>query len=220
VTPRRSLPRQLPRPPVLLITDRSQATAPLEVVVAAALVAGCRWVVLREKDMAADARRDLLTRLVALGRRFGATIMVSDDLAAARAADAAGVHLSRDGDPGAARAALGPKALIGVSAHNATEAEDAARGGADYVTLSPIFESLSKPGYGPQFGLVGLRAVAGRLAIPVLALGGVTHTNAGDCLKHGAAGVAVMGAVMGVSDSGPAVQRLLSALSEAAVKPE
>lgn len=216
----RSLRAQLPRPTVLLITDRSQAAAPLEEVAASALTAGCRWVLLREKDMAPDARRDLLARLVVLGRRFGATIMVSDDLAAAKAADAAGVHLSREGDPAAARAALGAQALIGVSAHDPAEAEAAARAGADYVTLSPIFESRSKPGYGPQLGLNGLRTVAERLTIPVLALGGITHANASDCLKHGAAGVAVMGAVMGAGDSGTAMQSLLSALEEAAVKPE
>jgi thiamine-phosphate pyrophosphorylase len=171
---------------------------------------------LREKDMAADARRDLLARLVALGRNYDAAIMVSDDIAAARAAEAAGVHLSRDGDPGAARAALGPEALIGVSAHDAAEAEAAAHAGADYVTLSPIFESLSKPGYGPQLGLAGLRAVANGLTIPVLALGGITHLNANECLKHGADGVSVMGEIMGAGDPEAAMYRLISTLAKGA----
>ena len=169
---------------------------------------------MREKDLAADAHRDLLARLVALGRNYDAAIMVSDDIVAARATEAAGVHLSRDGDPGAARAALGPEALIGVSAHDAAEAAAAAHAGADYVTLSPIFESLSKPGYGPQLGLAGLSAVANRLAIPILALGGITYLNARECLKHGAAGVAAMGEVMGADDPGAAMLRLLSALAK------
>ncbi|RMD61982.1 MAG: thiamine phosphate synthase, partial [Alphaproteobacteria bacterium] len=70
---------KLPEPPVLLITDRTLARRPLEVVVEAALTGGCRWVLLRDKDLPPAARRPLLDRLLGLGARVGATVMVSGD---------------------------------------------------------------------------------------------------------------------------------------------
>lgn len=197
---------RLPRPPVLLITDRRQTDRPLEDVAAAAFAAGCRWLSLREKDLDPAERLALAGRLAALGRAHGATVTVHGDMAAARAAD--GVHLARDSDVGAARNTLGADALIGYSAHDLDEAAAAARAGADYVTLSPVFASASKPGYGPLLGLDGLARAAGRLDLPVIALGGVTAANAAACLAAGAAGVAVMGAVMAAPDPGRAMAAL------------
>ncbi len=206
----------LPWPPVLVITDRGQAGVGLEPVADAAFRAGCRWLLLREKDLDARDRLALLGRLVALGRGFGAEVMISADLAAARAAGAAGVHLPDKSDVAAARAALGAQALIGYSAHDLDGAVAAARSGADYVTLSPVFASLSKAGYGPPLGLEGLAHLAARVPAPVLALGGVSAANAAACLSSGAAGVAVMGAVMGAADPGAEVGKLVAALAGAA----
>ena len=67
------------------------------------------------------------------------------------------MHLPSDGDPIAARALL-PQALIGASAHSAEEAAALLRAGADYVTVSPVFATESKPGYGPALG-AGMSAV-------------------------------------------------------------
>ena len=86
----------------------------------------------------------------------------------------------------AARVALGAGALIGVSAHDGAGAAAAVDAGADYVTLSPIFPSISKPGYGPALGLAAIREASAR--VPVLALGGVTHETVAECLDAGAAG--------------------------------
>jgi thiamine-phosphate pyrophosphorylase len=202
----------LPDPPLLVITDRSQARAPLPEIAEALFRAGGRWLMLREKDLDAELRREMLRELVALGVPYGATVTVNGDLAAAEAAGAAGLHLPTGGDLEAARSALGPGALLGASAHSLEEAIAAAESGADYVTLSPVFESASKPGYGPALGPAGLGAVAARLAIPVVALGGVAAGNAGACLTAGAAGVAVMGAVMAASDPAAALRDLLAAL--------
>ena len=207
----------LPRPPLLLITDRAQANAPIETVVAQALAGGCRWILLRDKDMAPAARLALLRRLLDLGRPRGAVVMVGADVSAARLAGAAGVHLPAGGDPAPARAALGPRALVGVSAHNASEAQAAEKAGADYVTLSPIFASPSKPGYGPALGIEGLRAVASRLAIPAIALGGIGAQNAASCLAAGAAGVAVMGEIMRAPEPRIATRAVLAGLTKAAL---
>jgi thiamine-phosphate pyrophosphorylase len=187
-----SLPLRLPTPPVLVITDRHQAKRPLEEIAAALFAAGCRWLSLREKDMLAGERRALLQRLVALGRKCGATITVHDDLDAA-AALGLGIHLPAQAPVVEARRVLGATALIGISAHNGGEVAQAAAAGADYATLSPIFLTQSKPGYGPA---LGLGALGGPWALPVLALGGIDGGNAAACIDAGAAGVAIMGEAM------------------------
>ncbi len=210
-------PVPLPDPPLLIITDRGQAQAPLTEIGEALFRAGVRWLMLREKDLDSATRRGLLRDLVARGAPFGARVTVNGDLAAAQAAGAAGLHLPAGNDIGArlteARRTLGSGALLGVSAHDPAEALIAAESGADYVTLSPVFESASKPGYGPALGPAGLNALAVRLTIPVVALGGIGVGNVGACLGAGAAGVAVMGAVMGAADPGAAACKILAALA-------
>ncbi|MGH7062044.1 MAG: thiamine phosphate synthase, partial [Stellaceae bacterium] len=163
----------LPAPPLLVISDRAQARRPIEEIAAAVLDGGCRWFSLREKDLPADARCRLLAALVALGHRYGAVVTVHDDVEAAIAAGADGVHLPGGASVGPVRARL-PAALIGASAHSPTEAAAALRAGADYVTLSPVFPSASKPGYGPALGLDGLAELVAEAPGAAVALGGVT----------------------------------------------
>lgn len=184
----------LPTPPVLVITDRTQAARPLVEIAEILFAGGIRWLSLRDKDLPYLARLALARDLVGLARPYGATVTVHGDIELAHAAGAAGVHLGSHGDPAAARERLGPGALIGVSAHDRASAQAAAA--ADYVTLSPIFLTASKPGYGPALGLGGLAAIAADVAVPVIALGGVDLANARDCRKAGAAGVALMGLAM------------------------
>jgi thiamine-phosphate pyrophosphorylase len=154
-------------------------------------------------------------RLLALVRPHGAKLSLGGDVALAAEIAADGVHLAANAPIAAARARLGARALIGVSAHGDADVAAAAAAGADYATLSPIFASASKPGYGPALGVAAL-AHAVPHGLPVLALGGVTAERADACLRAGAAGIAVMGEVMraagrpdGVRDS---VQRYMAAL--------
>src|SRR5260370_7760452 len=84
---------RLPVPPLLVISDRRQARRPLEEVAEAIFAGGCRWFSLREKDLPAAERRALLSALVALGRRWGATVTVHEDVDAGTIADVAGGHL-------------------------------------------------------------------------------------------------------------------------------
>lgn len=200
----------LPRPPLLLITSRELAACPVPDVVAAALAGGCRWVSVREKELPPLERRTLVCEIVALAEPHGATVTVHDDLEAAALAD--GIHLPRTGSPAEARRRLGPGALIGCSAHSLAEAERAAEAGADYVTLSPIFLTDSKPGYGPALGLDALSDIAGRVRLPVIALGGIGPENARDCVLAGAAGVAVMGSVMRAEKPAALIRDLLDRL--------
>lgn len=201
----------LPQPPLLVISDRKAARRPLDEVAAAAFRAGCRWFSLREKDIDAAAQAVWLSRLAPLARIYGARLTIHGISGDCAAVD--GVHLPRDADVAAVRQRLGPKALIGSSAHDGQEAAAAAADGADYVTLSPIFPSSSKPGYGPALGLDALARVAAAVSLPVVALGGVTAARASDCLAAGAAGVAVMSPVMAAEDPERSVVELLAALT-------
>jgi thiamine-phosphate pyrophosphorylase len=202
----------LPFPPLLVISDRHQGSRPLEQVAEAAFRGGCRWFSLREKDLAPAKRRALLGILVALGHRFGAVVTAHEDVEAVVAADASGVHLPSGGDPAAARARL-PAALIGASAHSADEASTLLRAGADYVTVSPVFVTASKPGYGPALGLDGLAHIVVQAPGPVVALGGITAESAALCLAAGAGGIAVMGEIMRAADPQATVEHILSAMS-------
>jgi thiamine-phosphate pyrophosphorylase len=197
---------------LLVITDRRSAPHPLEEVVAGALRGGCRWLSVREKDLPQDERAALLREIVILGRRFGATVTVHGDVDAALAAGAAGVHLAAGGSPARARARLGDEALIGLSVHSAAEAADADPV-ADYVTLSPIFPSAGKPGYGPALGPAGLAAAVAGARVPIVALGGIGADNIAACVAAGAAAGAVMGAVMTAPDHEAATAALLRSLA-------
>lgn len=209
----------LPEPPLLVITDRRHAARGLLETACAAFDGGCRWISLREPDLRRADRLARLYNLIAVAAPYGATVMVHGDIDSASGAGAHGVHLPRGGDPAAARRALGSAALIGVSAHSLEEARDAEQAGADYVTLSPIFSSDSKPGYGPAVGVDGLAYVVANVSIPLVALGGITENNIADCFQAGATGAAVMGAVMRAPDPGAAVFALLKAMARRDDKP-
>lgn len=204
---------RFPAPPLLVISDRHQARRPLEEIAEAIFAGGCRWFSLREKDLPAAERRTLLSALVALGRRWEATVTVHEDVDAAVMSGAAGVHLRSAGNPKAARHRL-PDGLIGASAHTAEEAAALLGSGADYVTLSPVFPTASKPGYGPAIGLGGLAEIIAQVPGPVIALGGVTPANAPLCLSAGASGVAVMGEVMRAANPQAVAEAMLAAMSE------
>ncbi len=203
---------KLPVPPLLVISDRSQARRPLIEIAAAAFAGGCRWFSLREKDLPAAERRVLLGELVALGRRYGATITAHEDIDAVEAAGADGVHLPAGSDPAMARRRL-PRGLIGVSAHSAAEAGALLRAGADYVTLSPIFLTDSKPGYGPALGLDAL-AAASTAPGPIIALAGIGPDNAAQCFTAGARGIAVMGEIMRAADPEATIRRFITAIEK------
>lgn len=205
--------RRLPAPPLLLITDRRSARQDIRRVVGASLAAGCRWVMVREKDLDPEAFAALARPIVADAHAVGATVVVNADPEPARVIGADGVHLPADADIGAARRTLGGDALIGASTHSIGEARRAAAAGADYVTLSPIFLTESKPGYGPALGTGGLHAAVAVVDVPVIALAGVDAGNAASCLAAGAAGIATMGGVMRAVDPAAVVRSLLAAIA-------
>lgn len=197
----------LPEPPLLIITDRRQTGGrSLEAMVASAIEGGARWVSLREKDLAQEQQAALLARIASPGL----TLLVHGDVALAAELELDGVHLAAGSDVAAARRRLGAGALIGLSTHSV--AETARAHGADYVTLSPILPSPSKPDYGPALGLAALAAARRRAPCPIVALGGADARSIPDLVAAGAAGIAMMGGIMRAPSPADEVRHCLAAL--------
>ena len=195
-----------PLGPLLVLTDRTQCARPLARVVAAAVDGGARTVVLREKDLAAAERADLAEELRGLLGPAGDVLVLAGTSVTADA-----VHLSATDAVPAPR----PR-LLGRSCHDRASVAAARAAGCDWVTVSPVLATASKPGYGPALGMAGLAALVPS-APPVYALGGITADTARACTQAGAAGVAVMGAVMRADRPERTVRDLLSRLAPEAV---
>lgn len=177
-----------PLPRLLVMTDRAQcAPRPLVDVVRDAVAGGARAVVLREKDLDREARVALADRIRPIVHDAGGFFLVASDATI----ESDGVHLaSTDRFPD------NRPRFVGRSCHTLDDVHAAEAEGCDYVTVSPVFSTDSKPGYGPALGLAGLRAICAATRLPVYALGGVSDASAAACHEAGAAGVAMMGAIM------------------------
>jgi thiamine-phosphate pyrophosphorylase len=145
----------------------------------------------REKDLSAEALYRLTAQIVAAVRPSGASLFVNDRADVARCAGADGVHLS--GRSVFAKDALRLGLLVGVSTHNAPEVDAAV--GALFCTFGPIYDTPSKRSLGSPVGTAALAACSQR-GLPLYALGGVTKEKIPQLLANGAAGVAVISAVL------------------------
>ena len=162
--------------------------------VAAAVAAGIQLIQLREKNLTARVLFELTERVMEIVRGTSTRVLVNDRADIAAGAGADGVHLTLQSlEADVVRKTFGPNCLIGVSTHSDVEARRARDAGAGFVVFGPIFPTQSKKEYGPPLGIGKLSEVAHELApIPVLAIGGVSNDNAGECLRAGASGVAAI----------------------------
>jgi thiamine-phosphate pyrophosphorylase len=125
-----------------------------------------------------------------LTERLGIPLIVNDDVQAAIRLEADGVHLGTE-DEGV-EDALAAGLTLGLSASSRAEAESAAIRGAAYVGAGPVWATPTKPDAAEPMGLDGLAEICAAVSIPVVAIGGIDASNAGDCIRAGAAGVAVV----------------------------
>ncbi|RPI00116.1 MAG: thiamine phosphate synthase, partial [Zetaproteobacteria bacterium] len=99
-----------------------------------------------------------------------------------------------------ARRIAGDRLIVGISCESPNDAIEAERGGADYVSVSPVFATPTKTDTAPALGLDGVRAVRAAVRIPVVAIGGVKATNAAEVVRAGADGICVVSAIVSASD--------------------
>lgn len=186
---------------VYAITPETADTERLLAQVEAALAGGVAAVQYRDKSGDVARRHEQASELAALCRRFGAPLIVNDDLRLADLADADGVHLGRDdGSIREARIILGRGKFIGASCYQSLDLAQAAQAaGADYVAFGSFFASPTKPAAGrADAGL--LRAATQVLRIPIVAIGGITAANAPQLIDAGADSVAVLSALFDAAD--------------------
>lgn len=193
-----------------VITDHHAAAGrPLLDLVRAALRGGATVVQLRMKHGSTRKMLALGQALHEVTRAAGVPLIVNDRLDVALALDAEGVHLGQEDLPAhLARRLIGPDRLLGVSVETVEQAEQARRDGADYLGVGDLFGTPSKPDAGPPIGLEALRAIARAVPLPSVGIGGVTPENAGAVIDAGAAGVAVISAVIGAADPEQAARDL------------
>jgi thiamine-phosphate diphosphorylase len=202
-------------PPLIVIPDpRFARRATLEGLAAAALAGGADAIQLRAKELP-DARIvEVGRRLAAACRERGALFFVNDDAAAALACGADGVHVGPgDSAPGEARRLLGPRGLIGVSVYGPGDIAAAEAAGAAYVAVGAVFPTSTKKI--TPVGLEGVRRLRDATPLPIIAIGGITATNAAAAIEAGADGVAVISAVSAASDPGAATRELRAAVMAA-----
>ena len=123
-------------------------------------------------------------------RELPATFIVNDDVQAAIALAADGVHLGQS-DEGI-ELALAAGLVLGLSASNVEEAVEAEERGAAYIGAGPVWATPSKTDAASAIGLDGLAAICSAVSVPVVAIGSVDASNAADCIRAGARGVAVI----------------------------
>ena len=199
---------RLPVPRLMLVTDRlAVGERDLVEIVAEAVAGGVDAVQVREKDLS-DAELLMLVERVMRAVAGQATVLVNSRPQVA-AATGAGLHLA--GDVPVLDHRQWP--LWGRSVHSKEEALHRSAEGYDYLLVGTVFPTSSKPGH-PGAGLGLIEAAARAVApMPVLAIGGLDATNAGEVMAAGAAGVAVRGAILGAPDPAAATSSIRHAIA-------
>lgn len=161
--------------------------------VEAALAGGCRVVQYRDKLSTMPEQVNRARALRELTGRFGATLLINDNLALAALIDADGVHLGRDdGNLVAARAILGPDKILGASCYaDFAAGQAAAQAGADYIAFGAAYPSPTKPQAANATVGLFFRAKT-EIAVPVCAIGGITLANAAPLIAAGVDLIAVI----------------------------
>jgi thiamine-phosphate pyrophosphorylase len=199
---------------VYLVTDPASRMGVVETV-AAAVTGGVTLVQLRDKDMDDGA-------FVALGRAIqevlaptGVPLLVNDRVALVGAIGAAGAHIGQsDMDVEAARAILGPEAILGLSVQKHEQVRDAYPG-VDYVGIGPVRATASKRDHAAPIGLDGFAALCARMPLPCVAIGGVTAEDAAPIKAAGGAGMSVVSAICAAEDPAGAARILATAWRDA-----
>ncbi len=202
-------------PSLCLVSDRKLCgDKPLGDVVSQAIDGGANVIQIREKDLSAAELFTLGVKMREVTKNRS-LLLINDRVDVAQACGADGVQLPENGLPtSVARWVLGRHALVGRSVHSVEAARQAESDGADMVIVGPVFKTASKADVKPV-GTALIKEIAESVPLPVIAIGGIKPENAGEVIRAGAAGVAVMSAICAADDPTAAAKGLSEAMAEA-----
>ncbi len=201
---------------VILDPSASPDRTLLDVMTASAK-AGAKLFQYRNKTASMKVAYEEALPLRNAAHELGVLFIVNDRCDLALAVDADGVHLGQGDLPlHLARKVMGPEKLIGISTHSQEQVVAATAGEPSYLGFGPIFTPGSKTDHDPVVGMAGLKAIRQLTRLPIFAIGGITPNNAGEVIRAGADGVAVISAVMKAPDIQQTVSDFVSGLSTTA----
>lgn len=199
-----------------LVTDRGLCGGrDLCEIVRAAAAGGVTMVQLREKDIDTRTFVEEAVALKEVLAPLGVPLIINDRVDVALAADADGVHIGQSDMPyDIARRLLGPARIIGLSVENMRQVVQANSLDVDYIGVSPVFATPTKTDTAAPFGLEGLREAVTLSRHPAVGIGGMNSSTAARVFAAGAAGIAVVSAIMADDNPGEASRRLLKIIEE------
>lgn len=193
------------------VTDRKWLKgSSLEEEVEKAVKAGVTMVQLREKHMEFDELVNLAKKIGAVVHRYNVPLIINDDIEAALASGADGVHVGQDDVCASeARQKIGGSMILGVSARSAETALEAERCGADYIGAGAVFSTSTKED-AKVMSFGELKKICDAVSIPVVAIGGIDEENIMELSGSGIAGAAVVSAIFAKEDVEGSAARLLT----------
>ncbi|MBD3168866.1 MAG: thiamine phosphate synthase [candidate division Zixibacteria bacterium] len=206
---------------VYVITDEDLSNCKSHAeIVRLALEGGADIVQLREKKAEGGRFYRAAKEIREITAAAGVTFIVNDRIDIAMAVNADGVHVGQEDIPAnVARELIGNQKILGVSARTKSEIDRAVADGADYIGYGPIYEARStKPDTVEPQGLKKLAEIRGSCPVPLVAIGGIKMENAGEVIRHGADGLAVISGIVSQPDITRAVIKFKEVVREARSK--
>jgi thiamine-phosphate pyrophosphorylase len=203
-----------------LVTDRAlSGQKPIEEVVSSAVKGGVTAVQLREKTSSTSEFIELAFKLKRILVPLNIPLIINDRLDVALAANADGIHIGQnDMSYNNVRRLMGPDAIIGLSVETIQQAIEAENFDADYLGVSPVFQTPTKTDMVSQWGIKGLKELRKRSSHKLIAIGGINQSNADAVLNAGADGLAVVSAICSSADPEEASKQLSAIISKNRVK--
>lgn len=205
------LQNKIPLWRLYVITDEELSGGRSHIEIAeAAIMGGADVIQLRDKTASSRKLYEIATQIKKLTEETGVQFILNDRLDIALAVNADGLHVGQDDLPApVTRKFLGPDKILGVSAINVAEAIQAEKDGADYLGVGPVFEARgTKADAGEPKGLQLIKDIRQRCSLPIVAIGGINHTNILSVMEAGSQGAAVISAVVSAADITHATQAL------------
>lgn len=174
-----------------------------------AILGGVSIVQLREKSISEAKFLELGSEVQKITRQLNVPLIINDNLAVAQELGAEGIHLGQnDGSVKTARVILGKQAIIGLSVETMDQVKQANSEAVDYIALSPIFCTPTKPEADTPFGIEGIRQAKAISRHPIVAIGGMNASNINQALQAGANGIAFVSAIFDAAEPRKAAARL------------